>query len=154
MELVLLGTKGGPRLSANHCGPGQVVLHGDRVILLDAGQGVPQQLLRPGIDPGDLTDSLIPHHHSDHNVIRGSVIMAAWAHGRSDPIAVWGPPPIAMLTAHAIEANAYDIDIRIADEGRVDLRELVTVTELDGTERGIRLGGLLLSTAVVDHPPV
>lgn len=154
MELILLGTKGGPRLSATHCGPGQVVVDGDRVVLIDAGQGVPQQLMRAGIDPASVTDVLITHHHSDHNVSLGSVIMAAWAHGRSAPITVWGPSPVARLTHHAIEANAYDIDIRIVDEGRHDLRSMVEVVELDGTERDVPLGELRLSATLVDHPPV
>ncbi|MHA6667875.1 MBL fold metallo-hydrolase [Homoserinimonas sp. A447] len=154
MEVILLGTKGGPRLSGTHCGPGQVVIHGDRVVLIDAGQGVPQQLMRAGIDPSDLTDILITHHHSDHNVSLGSVVMAAWAHGKSTPLRVYGPRPLRHLTEHSIEANSYDIEIRIADEGRHDLRNLIEVTELDGSESGIELGGLRLSTTLVDHPPV
>ncbi|MCW4384626.1 MBL fold metallo-hydrolase [Salinibacterium sp. SYSU T00001] len=154
MELILLGTKGGPRLSATHCGPGQVVIDGDRVVLIDAGQGVPQQLLRADIDPADVTDVLITHHHSDHNVSLGSVLMAAWAHGRSAPITVWGPPPLSRLAHHAIDANSYDIDIRIIDEGRHDLRSMIEVVELEGTEREVVIGHLRLSAALVDHPPV
>ena len=154
MDVILLGTKGGPRVSAKDCGPGQVIISGDRTILIDAGQGVPQQLLRAGINPASITDILITHHHSDHNVSLGSVLMAAWAHGLNRTISVWGPPPLAQLAFHAVEANAYDIDIRIIDEGRPDLREMVSVTELHGTETDIPLGDLRLSTTTVEHAPV
>jgi ribonuclease BN (tRNA processing enzyme) len=122
--------------------------------LIDAGQGVPQQLLRAGIEPAEITDILITHHHSDHNVSLGAVLMAAWAHGRSEPISIRGPQPLARIVHHYLEANRYDIELRMADEGRIDLRELVHADELNGSEQDIMLGPLRLTATLVDHPPV
>lgn len=47
----------------------------------------------------------------------------------------------------------FDIDIRIVDEGRPDLRELVDIVEF--TEGDVLAeGGLTVSALRVDHPPV
>ena len=153
MRLILLGTKGGPRVSATHCGPGQVIVAEDRVILVDCGHGIPQQLLRAGIAPSSLTDIVITHHHSDHNVSLGAVLMAAWAHGLDRTLTVLGPAPLARIVAAHLEANAYDIDIRVTDEGRPDLRDLVRVDEIDGGDERM-LGRIALRAVRVRHAPV
>lgn len=153
MRVILLGTKGGPRVSATDCGPGHVLLSDDRVVLVDCGQGVPQQLLRAGIEPSTVTDIVITHHHSDHNTALGTVLMAAWAHGLRRPLHVHGPEPIERIVAAHLEANAYDIDIRVADEGRPDLRDLVAVSTIDGGETR-QLGSVRMSAVRVRHAPV
>jgi ribonuclease BN (tRNA processing enzyme) len=154
MELVLLGTKGGPRLSTDRVGPSQLVRTGDRVLLVDAGEGVVHQILRAGVDPSDVLDVFITHHHCDHNVALGNVLMANWVSGGDRPITVYGPPPLARIVHHLLEAHAYDIETRVADEGRVDLRKLVTVRELDGTEAPFRVGGVTVGVTAVSHAPV
>lgn len=153
MRLILLGTKGGPRVSATQCGPGQVLVADDRVILVDCGHGIPQQLLRAGISPSALTDIVITHHHSDHNVALGTVLMAAWAHGLDRPLAVHGPAPLRRIVAAHLEANAYDIGIRVADEGRPDLRDLICLAEIDGDDERM-LGSVVLRAVRVRHAPV
>jgi ribonuclease BN (tRNA processing enzyme) len=153
MRLILLGTKGGPRVSPTHCGPGQVIVAGDSVILVDCGHGIPQQLLRAGIAPSALTDIVITHHHSDHNVALGTVLMAAWAHGLERPLTVHGPAPLGRIVAAHLEANAYDIGIRVLDEGRPDLRDLIRVAEVDGGDERM-LGDVVMRAVRVRHAPV
>src|SRR5690606_22557577 len=74
MELLLLGTKGGPRISAAGPGPSQLLEHAGRRVLIDAGEGVVHQLVRAGIDPATVRDVFITHHHGDHNVSLGNVL--------------------------------------------------------------------------------
>ncbi len=154
MELLLLGTKGGPRISADGPGPSQLVEHAGRRVLVDAGEGVVHQLVRAGVDPATVRDIFITHHHSDHNVALGNVLMAAWAHGADEPIRVHGPPPLREIVGHLLAAHRPDIAVRVADEGRVDLRDLVEVVELDGTGGPVALGGMRVSATAVEHAPV
>lgn len=79
------------------------------------------------------------------------MIWLAWSAGLRTRVDTWGPPPLEKMTKLFFEMNAYDIDTRIASEGRVPL---VHVHE-------IRDGGAVMSddnvkvtAAVVDHPPV
>lgn len=153
-RLVLLGTKGGPRPRRGTAGPSQVILVGDRPVLIDCGEGVVQRLLEARIDPGMVRDVLITHHHCDHNVALGNVLMANWTSGGAQPIRVAGPPPLETMVGHLLAANAYDIDTRVADEGRVDLRELVTCREVVAAGVIHADEGLRITVALVDHPPV
>ena len=154
MQLTLLGTKGGPRISAAGPGPSQVIEHDGRRVLVDAGEGVVHQLVRAGIDPATVRDIFITHHHCDHNVALGNVLMANWVQGGDQPIRVYGPPPLREMVGHLLAAHSYDISTRVADEGRVDLRGLVEVIELDGTDAPFEMGGLRVSTTAVEHAPV
>src|SRR5690606_13793663 len=124
MDLLLLGTKGGPRISAAGPGPSQLLEHDGRRLLVDTGEGVVHQLVRAGIDPATVCDVLITHHHCDHNVALGNVLMANWVQGGDRPIRVYGPPPLREIVGHLLAAHSYDIAPRVADEGRADLRAL------------------------------
>lgn len=154
MEVQLLGSKGGPRLLADRVGPSQLVRSGDQLLLVDAGEGVVHQLLRAGADPAAVRDVFVTHLHCDHTVALGNVLMANWVSGGDQPITVHGPAPLGRMVHHLLAAHAYDIDTRVADEGRVDLRELVRVRELDGTEPPFAVGGVTVATTAVEHAPV
>jgi ribonuclease BN (tRNA processing enzyme) len=74
---------------------------------------------------------LITHNHPDHMLELGPLIYNAWASGLREPIEVWGPPLIGKMVANFLDSLGYDIDIRMADEGRPDLRKLVAVHEFE-----------------------
>ena len=58
------------------------------------------------------------------------------------------------MTRLYFEMNAYDIDTRIADEGRVALTPLVQVHELTQGGPVMQDERVKVSAALVDHPPV
>jgi ribonuclease BN (tRNA processing enzyme) len=68
-------------------------------------------------------------------------------------VTVYGPAGIEDYWAGFLQSMRYDIDLRIDDEGRPDLRQLV---ELKPYSEGIvcRDKDLLISALRVDHPPV
>lgn len=154
MKLVLLGTKGGPRLSLLRSSPAQAVLAGGRVILVDCGEGAPYQLLRAGIRLESLTDLFITHHHSDHNGSYGNVLLMSWSSGLGHPIDCYGPPPLSKMTGAFFEMNAYDLATRVLDEGRPPLAGLVDVHEFDSDGVVVDNGDLRVTARVVVHPPV
>jgi ribonuclease BN (tRNA processing enzyme) len=71
---------------------------------------------------------------------------------------VWGPPPISRIVASFLEELAYDIDIRMEDEGRPDLRKLVRVHEFEAPPSGaaavFERDGVKVSATRVRHPPI
>ena len=154
MKLVILGTKGGPRLSNERSSPAQVVLVGDRVIVIDCGEGVPHRLVKAGIALDSVSDVLITHHHSDHNGSYGNLLLMAWASGLTTSIRVFGPPPIVEMTDAFFVLNAFDIECRIADEGRMPLRPMVHVTEMSHSGTVLEEDGVIVRAAIVQHPPV
>ena len=96
----------------------------------------------------------ITHQHSDHNADYGNLIWLAWASGLNTRVDAWGPPPLEEMTTLFFRMNAYDIDTRIANEGRVPLAPLVHVHELRAAGEVMRDDNVRVTAALVDHPPV
>jgi ribonuclease BN (tRNA processing enzyme) len=153
-RLILLGTGGGPRPRPASSASAQVVIAGGTPYVIDCGDGVARQLVRAGIPLDSLRHVFITHHHSDHNADYGNLIWLAWAAGLRTRVDAWGPPPLERMTRLFFEMNAYDIETRIANEGRVALAPLVHVHER--TEDGLVMKdeNVTVTAALVDHPPV
>src|SRR5262244_505154 len=65
-RIVLLGTKGGPRVGeAGRSNPATLLLINDVPYLIDCGYGVTKQLITAGIALNRLRYIFITHHHSD-----------------------------------------------------------------------------------------
>jgi ribonuclease BN (tRNA processing enzyme) len=158
-RLILLGTKGGPRVGRGRANPANVVVVNDRPYVIDCGYGVTRQLVDAGIEAHEVRTILITHNHSDHVLELGPLVYNAWAGGLREPIDVWGPPPVGKVVASFLESVAYDIDIRIGDEGRPDLRKLVRVHEFEPQQGApiwpvFEADGLKVSATKVRHPPL
>lgn len=131
-----------------------MIVVNDTAYIVDCGDGVARQLVLAGVPLTTLRHVFITHHHSDHNADYGNLIWLAWAAGLHTRVDTWGPPPIRNMTKLFFEMNAYDINTRIADEGRVPLVPLVHVHEL--TEGGLVMQdeNVKVTAALVHHPPV
>jgi len=154
-RLVLLGTGGGPRIVA----PGRsksanlIVVNGVPYVV-DCGEGVAHQLVRAGVAPNTLRYVFITHHHSDHNLDYGNLIYDAWAAGLRGPVDSYGPPPIKAMTDAYWQLNRFDIETRIGDEGRPDLRKLVTAHEFAEPGLVMQNADVKVTAARVRHPPI
>jgi ribonuclease BN (tRNA processing enzyme) len=154
-KVTLLGTKGGPRVNKGRANPSNLVTAAGRSYVVDCGYGVARQLVDAGVEAHEVRTILITHNHSDHMLELGPLVYSAWAGGLREPIDVWGPPPIGRIVASFLDSLAYDIDIRIEDEGRPDLRKLVRVHEFEPTGAGVfARDDLKVSAAKVRHPPI
>jgi ribonuclease BN (tRNA processing enzyme) len=96
----------------------------------------------------------LTHHHSDHNADYGNLIWLSWAAGLNTRVDTWGPPPLAQMTKLFFQMNAYDIDTRIANEGRIPLVPLVHVHEVSESGPIMRDENVTVTATLVDHPPV
>src|SRR5690349_22625910 len=129
-RLILLGTKGGPRVGeAGRSNPSTLILINDVPYLVDCGYGATKQLLNANVAINRLRYIFITHHHSDHNLEFGPLWYNAWITGIPARIDAYGPPGLAKMSADFFNYEKFDIETRMVDEGRPDPRKLVTVHE-------------------------
>ena len=153
-RLILLGTGGGPRPRKESSGAAQVVISNGAAYVIDCGDGVARQLAQAGVPLTTLRHVFLTHQHSDHNADYGNLIWLAWASGLNTRVDTWGPPPLDQMTKLFFQMNAYDIETRIANEGRVPLVPLVHVHELRTGGEVMRDDTVRVTAVTVDHPPV
>ena len=155
MQVILLGTKGGPRPTPRS-GRGascNVVVAGGVLYVVDCGSGVSDKLVLVGAALPALRHVFLTHHHSDHNLDYGNLLLLAWASGLRTPVDTWGPPPIAKMTRLYFELNENDIAVRMAEEGRPDPRGLVTVHEFGEAGLVLQDQNVTVTAARVQHGP-
>lgn len=152
--LILLGTKGGPRVGGERSNPATLLLIDGVPYVIDCGQGVSRQLVRAGIDLNSLRYVFMTHMHSDHNLEYGGLLYNAWATGLRDKVAVYAPPPLDEMTRAFFESMKFDIDTRIADEGKPDLRKLVQTQTIDRDGVVLQNGQVKVTAARNVHPPI
>ncbi len=153
-RIVLLGTKGGPVLFGYAPSPSSnLLVHKGVGYIIDAGYGTSFKLVETGFPLSAIRYVFITHHHSDHNLDLGPLLYNAWVGGLRTPIDAYGPAGMNALVAGYWDSNRFDIETRIADEGRPDPRKLVTAREY--------AEGVVLENADVKvmalrnmHPPI
>lgn len=152
-RVVLLGTKGGPAIRAGGAMPTSSLLEMDgRRVVVDCGLGVTKGLVEAGIDLKTLDLIFITHLHSDHLLELGPLIHTAWTTGLKTPVSVFGPPGIEGYWAGFMASMSYDNSIRVHDEGRTPLEDLVSVQVYD--EGAVMDGPLQVQALRVPHPPI
>ena len=168
IRAVLLGTAGGSNPKSTRCGYSNAVVVGDAAYLIDCGEGAHRQMWRAGIGLNPNFDRSRPqvkaifltHLHGDHIVDLPNFFMGSWP---PDPVDVYGPAPAGLpiprfppdLVApmiypdeptpgtraaldHMLRAFAYNVNLRVLDEGRRDVTQSVRVHEI-----GVRRDGFV-----------
>jgi ribonuclease BN (tRNA processing enzyme) len=154
MRLVLLGTAGGPTPKRQRAAPAQAIVVGDRVYFVDCGDGVARQMTLAGLPFSGLRAVFVTHQHSDHNAGYGPLFLLAWTSGLSAPVDAYGPPPLVRMTRLLLEAYAFDIETRMADEGRAPLGPLITPHEITTGGEVFRDDRVRVTAAPNHHPPI
>ena len=153
-RLVLLGTGGGPTPKAKAAAPAQAIVVGDRIYLVDCGDGVARQLALAKLPLRDLRAVFITHQHSDHNAGYGPLFLLGWPGGISAPVDVYGPPPLVEMTRQLLEAYRFDIELRMRDEGRPPLARLVRPHDITAGGEIFKDDRVRVTGALNDHPPI
>ncbi|HVQ74543.1 MAG TPA: MBL fold metallo-hydrolase [Candidatus Binatia bacterium] len=151
MRAVLLGT-GSPPPNPERRGPAALVELGPERFLVDAGSGAGARLVQAGVRPYDWPRVFITHHHSDHVIDLGHLMITRWIVGQNAPFEVWGPAGTRRQVDKLLDYLAWDIDVRRSHMH--DRRPpAVRVTEV---EEGavLEAGGVTVSAFEVDHGPV
>ncbi len=152
--VALLGTKGGPAIRPGSSMPtSSLYVLNNKQIVVDCGLGVTKGLVDQGMQLKDLSLIFITHLHSDHYLELGALIHTAWTAGLKTPVDVYGPPGLDAYWSAFLLSMKADIDLRIEDEGRPDLRRLVKLHEIaEGTV--MDRDGLIVSAIRTEHPPL
>src|SRR5439155_276505 len=79
--------------------------------LVDAGSGVGAQLVRAGIRPYDWPRVLITHHHSDHTIDLGHLLITRWIVGQNAPLEVWGPAGTRRQIEKLLDYLGWDVEV-------------------------------------------
>lgn len=153
-RLVFLGTRGGPRVTGASPTPSANLIVWNNVpYVVDTGYGVTFKLAEAKIPLPALRYTFITHLHSDHSAEWGPLALSAWAAGLRTPVDAYGPAGMTAMAQGFWDAYRFDIDTRIADEGRPDLRKLVNVHEY--SEGAVMASADVKVTALRNlHPPI
>lgn len=172
-RLVLLGTAGGANPKATRTGYANAVVVGDVAYLVDCGEGAHRQLWRAGLTLNPrfgperpvVRALFVTHLHADHIMDLANLLLGSWPRHVID---VYGPAPAGLpiptfppgsvrplvfpdtptpgmrdTLDQLLRAFAYNINLRIADEGRSSVTDSVKVHEIgvrrDGFEPDIDL---------------
>ena len=153
-RLVLLGTRGGPRITDYKPSPSaNLVVWNNVPYVIDTGYGATFKLVESKFPLPALRYIFITHHHSDHNAEFGMLVYNAWATGLQTPVDAYGPAGMKQLAQGFWDAYKFDIETRMADEGRPDLRKLVNVHEY-GEGPVMAAGDAKVTALRNQHPPI
>lgn len=152
--VALLGTKGGPAIRPGSSMPTSnlVCLDGKKIVM-DCGLGVTKALVDQGMQLKDLSLIFITHMHSDHYLELGPLLHTAWTAGLKTPVAIYGPDGIDTYWNGFLASMKADIDLRMEDEGRPDLRELVSIHVVEAGQV-MTQDNLVVSAIRTEHPPL
>lgn len=112
LHLALCGT-GSPFPDPTRAGPCSVVIAGDRIFIVDAGEGAARNLGYMGIPVGKAKALFLTHFHSDHLDGMGPIMLQHWGLASATaPLPVYGlaawtrwsmvlEPPMCSITATA-----------------------------------------------------
>ncbi len=151
MRALLLGT-GSPPPNPERRGPATLIEEGAERFLVDAGSGAGQQLVRAGVRAYDWPRVLITHHHSDHTIDLGHLLITRWIVGQNAPWEIWGPAGTRSQVDRLLDYLHRDIEVRRAHMHERRPPE-VRVTEIE-EGKILEVGGVTVSAFLVEHGPV
>jgi ribonuclease BN (tRNA processing enzyme) len=153
-RIVFLGTKGGPRIGLGRSNPANLIMVNNTPIVLDCGEGVSHQLVAAKVPLQSIKYILLSHLHSDHDLEYGNLAYNAWATGLKTPIHSFGPKGTEAMTKAYWEVNKFDIETRIADEGRPDLRKLLIAKDINADGVVLKTDDVTVTAFRTPHPPI
>ena len=152
-KLVLLGTAGGPIPGRTRAMTSHVMLSNGAAYVLDCGLGCTDQYARTGIPVQALRSIFITHHHPDHNIEFGPLLIIGWIGGMSLDVRAFGPLPLKQMTEDYLRAYKQTIDFW-AEDFKMKPLVSVNVQEVPGAGPVTQDDNVKVSSIVVNHPPV
>jgi len=152
--VALLGTKGGPAVRPGSSMPTSSLLClNKQIIVIDCGLGVTKSLIEQNVDLKDLSIIFITHLHSDHYLELGPLLHTAWTAGLNNKVDIWGPSGLDVYWDNFLASMQADIDLRIDDEGRPDIRDFVKIHMIDAGHV-TQHQGITVEAMRTEHPPL
>lgn len=151
---VCLGTKGGPRVGLGRSNPANVLIVDDVPYVVDCGPGVSKRLVEAKVALPDVRYVFVTHLHSDHVLEYGNMVYGGWSAGLNHPVEAFAPIGMEALTKAYWESIKFDVDVRIADEGKPDPRKLLVAKDVKDSGLVIDTGKVKVTAFKTPHPPI
>lgn len=131
-EVITLGTAGGPTPKPDRAPPAHAIVRGDRVIVVDCGEGAFQQLRKAGIDLRHVDHLFITHHHFDHIGSLFACLGLNMMQHRKSVLNIYGPPGTRTILEGLFVACdvPHQTGFGVAGQSLTHPRDFVTVTEI------------------------
>ena len=114
LHLALCGT-GSPFPDPSRAGPCSVVIAGDRIFIIDAGEGAARNLGYMGIPTGKAEALFLTHFHSDHIDGLSPIMLQHWGLASSTaPLPVYGPTGVDKVVDGLRSAYVFDYGYRVS----------------------------------------
>jgi ribonuclease BN (tRNA processing enzyme) len=152
-KLVLLGTGAGPVPGRTRLMTSHVMWSNGSAYVLDCGLGVTDQFARTGIPFSALRSIFITHHHADHNIEYGPLLIIGWIQGMRLDVRAFGPPPLKQMTEDFMRAYKQTVDFW-SEDFKMKPLVAVDVTEVPVPGPVMQDENVKVSAVVVEHPPV
>jgi len=118
-QLVLLGTQGGPGVTANRTQASNAVIVDGRPYLIDCGYGALKSAVQAGLTLGNISNVFITHLHDDHTADIAALLALKWTASQNPGEAtIHGPYGTTAMVDAAIAFSRANVEIRKIDEGR------------------------------------
>ena len=112
-----------------------------------------RQYARTGIPFNALKSIFITHHHADHNIEYGPLLIVGWIQGLPLDMRAFGPPPLKQMTDDFMRAYKQTVDFWAEDFHMKPLTS-VNVQEISGAGPVMQDDNVKVSAILVEHPPV
>lgn len=129
VSLLLLGTQGGPEAIPGRAGIASLVTVSGRHYLVDAGEGLVQQLARAEVPATAVRTVLLTHLHDDHTVGLGALASFKYTFGEPK-LELIGPPGTSRLAAGLLAFATLNAEIRGAERQRPPLKSAILGKEV------------------------
>jgi ribonuclease BN (tRNA processing enzyme) len=151
-KLVLPGTGAGPTPGRTRQMTSHVMLSNGAAYVLDCGLGVTDQYARTGIPFSALRSVFITHHHPDHNIEYGPLLIVGWIQGLRPDVRAFGPPPLKQMTEDFLRAYKTTVDFWAEDYNMKPI--VIGVNEVSAAGPVTQDDNVKVSAIIVEHPPV
>lgn len=111
LRVIVCGS-GTPQADPDRVGSCLAVIAAGHVILIDSGYGSARRLDLEGVPMHAIRAVFLTHLHSDHITDLAELVNRSWRAGRSEPLAVHGPPGTADMVAGFMLALKKDLEFR------------------------------------------
>jgi ribonuclease BN (tRNA processing enzyme) len=119
-QLILLGTQGGPGVSATRTQASNAVIVDGRTYLVDCGYGALKSAVQAGLTLGMISNVFITHLHDDHTADIAALLALKWTASQAPGEAtIYGPYGTTAMVDAAIAFSKANVEIRKVDEGRL-----------------------------------
>jgi ribonuclease BN (tRNA processing enzyme) len=152
-KLVLLGTGAGPIPGLARRMTSNLMVHDGAAYVLDCGLGVTNEYARTGVPFSALRSVFITHHHPDHNIEYGPLLMIGWVSGMRQSVRAYGPPPLMQMTEDYLRSAKATIDFW-AEDFRIPALRTIEVHEVQGSGPVMQDDDVKVTSVLVQHPPV